>query len=111
MLAFGGALPEAALVEAPAWLAPPEPRGFLWNDAPGMGGSHDTPAATHLYDTTSVDAGHLGGYPVSLDLLWVGEYQVGILGVWTGWARFSSTLSESFPDIYEVVEVRSKLSG
>lgn len=83
----------------------------FWDDAPGMGGSHDTPAATHLYNTTSADAGHLHGYPVSLDLLWVGEYQVGTLGVWTGWSRFSSTLPESFPDIYEVVEVRSRLSG
>lgn len=36
---------------------------------------------------------------------------VATLGVWTGWARFSSTLPQSFPDTYDVVEVRSKLSG
>jgi hypothetical protein len=83
-----------------------------WDNAPGMGGSEVAPAAVHLYNTTSTAAGHPEGYPVNLELFWVGEYQVRVLaGVWTDWARFSSTLTEAFPDTYEVVEVRSKLSG
>jgi hypothetical protein len=70
------------------------------------------PAARHVYNTTSTAAGYSTGYPVSLDLLWVGEYQVRVInGVWTGWIRFASTLSETVPDTYEVVEVRSRLSG
>ncbi|MGH3449501.1 MAG: hypothetical protein ACRDQW_02015, partial [Haloechinothrix sp.] len=83
-----------------------------WDEAPGMGGSPDAPAATHVYNTTSTAAGHPEGYPVSLDLLWVGEYQVSVIGgLWTDWTRFASTLAETFPDTYQVVEVRSKLSG
>ena len=83
-----------------------------WDDAPLMGGSADAPAVTHVYNTTSADAGYGHGYPVSMELFWVGEYQVRVIaGVWTGWARFSSTLTETFPSTYEVVEVRSKLSG
>ena len=77
-----------------------------------MGGSEDDPAATHLYNTTSAAAGYSNGYPVSVELYWVGEYQVRVIaGVWTGWARFASTLAEVYPNSYEVVEVRSKLSG
>lgn len=83
-----------------------------WEDAPTVGGAPESPAAKHLYDTTSVDAGYTKGYPVSVELYWVGEYQISLLaGVWTGWARFGSTLTEMFPDTYEVVEVRSQLSG
>ncbi|MGI8516349.1 MAG: hypothetical protein ACR2NT_14705 [Acidimicrobiia bacterium] len=83
-----------------------------WDDAPGMGGSQESPAASHVYNTTSTAAGYDGGYPVSLDLLWVGEYQVTVVdGVWTNWTRFASTLAETIPDTYEVVEVRSNLSG
>jgi hypothetical protein len=82
-----------------------------WEEAPAMGGSPEAPAASHVYNTTSTAAGHPEGYPVSLDLLWVGEYQVSLIGgVWTDWTRFASTLAETFPDTYEVVEVRSKLS-
>lgn len=83
-----------------------------WDDSPTVGGGPDAPAATHLYDTTSVDAGYSSGYPVSVELYWVGEYQISLLaGVWTGWARFGSTLAEVFSATYEVVEVRSHLSG
>lgn len=32
-------------------------------------------------------------------------------GAWTAWARFASTLTEAVTDSYEVVEVRSKLTG
>ncbi|MEA2010503.1 MAG: hypothetical protein U9N78_07350 [Actinomycetota bacterium] len=83
-----------------------------WEDAPGVGGAADTPAAVHLYNVTSTDAGHASGYPVSVELFWVGEYRISLFaGVWTDWARFDSTLAEVFPDTYEVVEVRSSLSG
>jgi hypothetical protein len=54
-------------------------------------------------------------YPVSVDLLCVGEYRVGVdTGggtVWTDWARVASTLAENFPSTYDVVEVRSQLKG
>jgi hypothetical protein len=84
----------------------------VWEEAPGIGGSPASPAASHLYNTSSTAAGHIGGYPVGLDLLWVGEYQVSVVGgVWTDWARFASTLTESVSDTYVVVEVRSRLSG
>ena len=84
----------------------------VWDHAPGMGGSPQSPAARHVYNTSSTAAGHNSGYPVSLDLLWVGEYQVMVIGgVWTTWTRFASTLAETVPDTYEVVEVRSRLSG
>lgn len=84
----------------------------VWDEAPGMGGSPYTPAARHVYNTSSTAAGYLAGYPVSLDLFWVGEYQVRVIdGVWTNWTRFSSTLTVTVPDVYEVVEVRSRLSG
>ncbi|MDF1598017.1 MAG: hypothetical protein P1T08_18240 [Acidimicrobiia bacterium] len=64
-----------------------------WDEAPGMGSAPDAPAATHLYDVTSVDAGFGDGYPVSVELFWVGEYQISLVaGVWSDWARFSSTL-------------------
>lgn len=83
-----------------------------WDGAPGMGGALESPAARHVYNTTSTAAGYETGYPVSLDLLWVGEYQVTVVGgVWTDWARFASTLAETVSDTYEVVEVRSRLSG
>ena len=83
-----------------------------WEDAPGVGGAADTPAAVHLYNVTSTDAGYRSGYPVSVELYWVGEYRISLFaGVWTDWARFGSTLTEVFPDTYEVVEVRSSLSG
>lgn len=32
-------------------------------------------------------------------------------GVWTNRVRFASTPAENLPDTYEVVEVRSRLSG
>jgi hypothetical protein len=84
----------------------------VWDDAPGMGGSSESPAARHVYNTSSIAAGCNSGYPVSLDLVWVGEYQIMVVGgVWTTWARFDSTLAETVPDTYEVVEVRSRLSG
>lgn len=84
----------------------------VWDAAPGMGGSPDSPAAHHVYNTSSTAAGYSDGYPVSLELFWVGEYQVMVPGgVWTNWVRFASTLTETVPDIYEVVEVRSRLSG
>jgi hypothetical protein len=84
----------------------------VWDEAPGMGGSPESPAAGHVYNTSSTAAGYDAGYPVSLDLLWVGEYQVTVVGgVWTNWTRFASTLSETVPDTYEVDEVRSRLSG
>jgi hypothetical protein len=84
----------------------------VWDDAPGMGGSPEMPAARHVYDTSSTAAGYRNGYPVSLDLIWVGEYQVtGVGGVWTSWTRFASTLADTVPNTYEVVEVRSRLSG
>ncbi|GBE23065.1 MAG TPA: hypothetical protein ENH00_06035 [Actinobacteria bacterium] len=83
-----------------------------WDDAPAMGGSQDAPAATHFYNTTSAAAGYPNGYPVSVEVYWVGEYRVRVIaGVWTGWARLASTLTEVYPGRYEVVEVRSKLSG
>jgi hypothetical protein len=83
-----------------------------WDEAPFIGGSPEMPAASHLYNTSSSAAGHEAGYPVGLDLLWVGEYQVTVIGgVWTDWARFTSTLGESASDTYQVVEVRSVLSG
>ncbi|MFP3881905.1 MAG: hypothetical protein ACLFWH_06255 [Actinomycetota bacterium] len=83
-----------------------------WDEAPGMGGSFEYPAARHVYNTTSTAAGYNSGYPVSVDLLWVGEYQITVIGgVWTDWARFASTLNETVSDTYEVVEVRSRLSG
>lgn len=82
-----------------------------WEDAPGMGGTPDAPAATHLYNVSSAHAGHQTGYPVEVELHWVGEYQVNpISDVWTGWTRFDSTLTETFPATYEVVEVRSFLT-
>ena len=84
-------------------------------DADVLGGTPDDPPITHLYDTTSVDAGFGAGYPVALNLLWVGEYRVGIdVGggtVWTEWARVLSTFAETFPASYDVVEVRSELAG
>jgi hypothetical protein len=81
-----------------------------WDEAPGMGGAPDAPAAAHVYDATSAAAGFGDGYPV--ELFWVGQYQISLLaGVWSDWARFSTTLTEVFPDTYEVVEVRSELSG
>jgi hypothetical protein len=84
----------------------------VWDEASGMGGSPESPAARHIYNTSSTAAGYDAGYPVSLDLLWVGEYQVAVVGgVWTIWTRFASTLTETVPDTYEVDEVRSRLSG
>lgn len=84
-------------------------------DAVGLGGTPAEPPVTHLYETTSLDAGFSTGYPVSVDLLWVGEYRVGVdTGggtVWTDWARVASTLAENFPATYDVVEVRSQLKG
>jgi len=44
--------------------------------------------------------------------LWGAEYHVRVVdGVWTNWVRFASTPAEKVPDTYEVVEVRSRLSG
>lgn len=89
--------------------------GPTFDDAIGIGGSHDSPPAAHTYETSSADAGHSAGYPVAVELLWVGEYRVGVTiaggTVWTGWARMSSTLQENFPTTYEVTEVRSQLTN
>ena len=83
-----------------------------WDEAPGVGGTPSAPAARHVYNTTSTAAGYTSGYPVGIDLLWVGEYQITVIGgVWTDWARFASTLTETISDTYEVFEVRSRLSG
>lgn len=86
-----------------------------WDLAPGMGGTPDLPAATHIYNTSSAANGHPLGYPVALEQLWVGEFRIVIPspggGVWTSWGRFTSTLTEIVTDNYEVVEVRSKLTG
>ncbi len=85
-----------------------------WDLALGMGGTPDLPAATHIYNTTSTAAGYPIGYPVALEQLWVGEYRMAVPspggGVWTSWGRFTSTLTETVTDTYEVVEVRSKLT-
>ena len=84
-------------------------------EADGAGGTPEEPPVTHLYETTSADAGFSDGYPVSVDLLWVGEYRVGVTvaggTIWTDWALVASTLEEVFPAAYEVVEVRSDLVG
>lgn len=84
-----------------------------WDTAATVGGSIAAPAATHTYNTTSLEAGHPGGYPVALRLLWVGEYRVAVPvagGAWTAWARFTGSLTETVTDTYEV-EVRAKLTG
>jgi len=82
-----------------------------WDQAAGVGGSPERPAATHVYDTTSRAAGHPAGYPVELELYWVGEYQVLVpSGAWTAWAPIPSTLTETTPATYPVVQVRSKLA-
>lgn len=82
-----------------------------WEEALLMGGSPQVPAAAHVYRTASRAAGYAEGYPVTLDRVWVGQYQVMVIGgAWTSWARFSSTLSETVTDTYPVVEVRSRLS-
>jgi hypothetical protein len=82
----------------------------VWDEAPGMGGSPDTPAARQVYNTSSTAAGYVAGYPGSLDVFRVGEYQVRVIdGVWTAWTR-ASTLTVNVPDTYQVVEVRSRLS-
>lgn len=86
-----------------------------WDAALGMGGSPDLPAAIHIYNTTSTAAGYPIGYPVELEQLWVGEFRIAVPspggGVWTTWGRFTSTLTETISDNYEVVEVRSELTG
>ena len=84
-----------------------------FDSAPGLGGTATTPAASHVYETTSAARGHADGYPVALELEWVGEYRTGVsiagATVWTTWARMSSTLPETFVDTYTVVQVRSSL--
>ena len=82
-----------------------------WEDHPDLGGSESEPPVSHVYRTKSSAAGHSAGYPVGVELLWVGEYRVSVLGIWTDWARFGSTLTETVTGTYNVVEVRSDLSG
>ena len=77
-----------------------------------IGGTEAHPAAIHVYDTTSTAAGFGQGYPVSVTLLWVGETRIRPPGApWFSWGPIGNTLTETATDLYEVVEVRSFLSG
>ncbi len=80
--------------------------------AASIGGSEAQPAATHVYNTTSTAAGFSDGYPVSVTLLWIGETRIRPPGSpWFSWTPIGNTLTNTATDIYEVVEVRSSLSG
>ncbi len=77
-----------------------------------IGGSEAQPAATHVYNTTSTAAGFGEGYPVSVTLLWLGETRIRPPGTgWLSWTPIGNTLTDTATDLYEVVEVRSSLSG
>ncbi len=77
-----------------------------------IGGSEAQPAATHIYDTTSTAAGFSEGYPVSVTLLWIGDTRIRPPGgPWLTWTPIANTLTATATDLYEVVEVRSSLSG
>ncbi|MGF1668201.1 MAG: hypothetical protein ACFCVC_18230 [Acidimicrobiia bacterium] len=83
-----------------------------WNAAPQVGGTLDLPAVTHVFNATSAASGYGSGHPVTVELLWVGEYQLQVVsGVWTQWAGFASTLTETGGTAYVAVEVRSELTG
>lgn len=45
-----------------------------------MGGTEVDPAATHMYRTKSAAAGYDNGYPVSVELLRVGEFRYAAIG-------------------------------
>lgn len=75
-----------------------------------IGGSEAEPAARHMYETSSADAGLAAGYPVALDLTWVGEWRWREgTGAWVAWRPMLSTADVSMSDLFEVVQIVAEL--
>lgn len=75
-----------------------------------VGGSDTEPAARHMYETSSAEAGLDAGYPVGLDLTWVGEWRWREgTGAWVPWRPMLSTADVSTSDLFEVVQIVAEL--
>lgn len=75
-----------------------------------VGGSSTDPAATHLYEQTSEDYGHAAGFPLTMNVTWVGEWRWRAAGgVWEPWRPMTHSLTISSTRSYPVVQVIGQL--
>ncbi len=81
----------------------------LYEHAPDAAGSHDTPAGTHVYETTSSQAGFPDGYPVSTQVTWIGEWRWRTGDAWSIPIPMATTITARFDTIYPVIQIRSVL--
>jgi hypothetical protein len=83
----------------------------VYEEARSAAGTEDDPAGTHTYRSTSVDAGHEGGYPFTFDATWIGEWRWSSDGgvSWSATVPMVGTFTDTASLAYEVVQVRSVL--
>jgi len=80
-----------------------------FEQAPAAAGSHEDPAGTHMYETTSTRAGFPDGYPVSTEATWVGEWRWNTTDGWSAPVPMATTVTDRFDTLYQVVQIRSVL--
>lgn len=80
-------------------------------DALAAAGSESDPAGTHVYRSTSTEAGHEDGYPFTFDATWVGEWRwsADAGATWSVTVPMTGTFTDTVTIDYQVVQVRSML--
>lgn len=75
-----------------------------------VGGTSDDPATTHFYEVTSSDSGFDAGYPVQIEITWVGEWRWRESGgAWNPYQPMLNTATFTTNETYEVVQIVSVL--
>jgi len=83
-----------------------------FEEAAEAGGSKADPVETYMYEVSAADAGHEGGYPVEMSILWVGEWRTRVVGgVWSAWSPMPNTYLDTFNGTYDVWQIRGVLTG
>ena len=75
-----------------------------------VGGTSEDPAITHFYEVTSSGSGFDAGYPVQIEITWVGEWRWRESGgAWNPYQPMLNTATFTTNDTYEVVQIVSVL--
>lgn len=113
----------AWMLEARAWIG-----RFVWDFGDGTvaavradtyasaveaSGSHNDPAAMHVYEVSSGQAGYVDGFPFVFSASWQGEFRWSSDGgsTWSLPAPMSNTFTDTAAIAYDVVQIRSVITG
>jgi hypothetical protein len=83
-----------------------------YDQAPTASGSEDAPAAGHVYETSSGDAGFADGFPFVFFATWQGEYRWSSDGgsSWSAFVPMVNTFTDTAAIAYDVIQVRSVIT-